>query len=1026
MFLVKQKFELSGQNLADFGTIAGIINWVETYSIDISYILRIFIMLSNYYHDIIYEVEKIIKDEQIKYENSDRCKEYTSMVNKALFNGFESLLKIITSKIKLYTDLVGKPDFDIFFNMIKEIYTQVNKFNINYKLYSKELLSLQEILEIIDLLKEKNKCSSVNLDKILTYFSKQFNDNNELNESFEQFHTNLEKIFGKDNCYYKLTSIIFRNEFNKNNNNKEFKKKIIEIITQNKEYIFNNYRLFKSILSFDISPSKMENNLGIILDKDNENDLLKIINDTCKKYEFLELFVFNIYDYLFMNYFTKTLNNIIEYKNKDINKEDVEKFKKFSELPNETGILFELSLTIFGDCLRFLDELNENEQNNHLAKLYAISYIKSYLYYLVIFSLDDKKQQKLGTIEEIIKVINEKGNKFRFVVKIYLLKLLYYNSKKINKNFGNFPEESLDHKGFNCLKEMLESDEKEMIREMVEETKPPNSEEYKNYPHFKYFVYSIDKKSEKNIFKAQFEKQEDYMNNYPIIYLYLNESGNKERPLKCLNYVEKYNEFCNFMIDNFSFQKTREEAKNEKLNEQSIISQLIAKSGKNIVNDFIQIWKEIGKYATEYKNNKGMKKKKLGLDDPLVYFLNDVNEPEYGMYIAAGYEHLIKLQNGFMNHVLKNGKDKPYLKLYFDHIQKKIPICEANNNQIVLINNQIYTNTEFHYYSELINTFTRRKLNKDGTIDYKNYNSFEFDFQAIDEEFAKLILPGKCLFEDSDHLNFVNYWGEGFNGGETNFLEKFENKCEKTEELTIEEKKNIYEYLKENYNFGDQSDFKKIYGNIQLLIFYLIQNNFDEGKELREIFEKVPDYMNIGKDQNFKGIFEYRKNLKVNQIKSIFLFFEHLCFESFSSNLSDEFKKDIEENIKNLITDKLLKEKNVKQIAASVRRFISRYLYRINNQKEFLPDAKLIIQLKRKELWGKNDNVEEILESMKKLGLDFNIEHSLKFYELIKEEDEKEISDFGDDRVIEKNENNEEAEVQPKKVKKKMKKKFGN
>ena len=63
---------------------------------------------------------------------------------------------------------------------------------------------------------------------------------------------------------------------------------------------------------------------------------------------------------------------------------------------------------------------------------------------------------------------------------------------------------------------------------------------------------------------------------------------------------------------------------------------------------------------------------------------------------------------------------------------------------------------------------------------------------------------------------------------------------------------------------------------------------------------------------------------------------------------------------------------------------------------------------------------------MKKLGLDFNIEHSLKFYELIKEEDEKEISDFGDDRAIEKNENNEEAEVQPKKVKKKMKKKLGN
>ena len=55
---------------------------------------------------------------------------------------------------------------------------------------------------------------------------------------------------------------------------------------------------------------------------------------------------------------------------------------------------------------------------------------------------------------------------------------------------------------------------------------------------------------------------------------------------------------------------------------------------------------------------------------------------------------------------------------------------------------------------------------------------------------------GKCLFEDEDNLNFVNYWGEGFNGGKSDFLERFEKKYEyKTEELTEDENK-LYNAIK--------------------------------------------------------------------------------------------------------------------------------------------------------------------------------------------------------------------------------------
>ena len=316
-------------------------------------------------------------------------------------------------------------------------------------------------------------------------------------------------------------------------------------------------------------------------------------------------------------------------------------------------------------------------------------------------------------------------------------------------------------------------------------------------------------------------------------------------------------------------------------------------------------------------------------------------------------------------------------------MKNKIPIYEANNNQILLIY-LIYRVSEYKYFTDLVNTFTKRKIYKqDGTIDYSKYNTFEFDFQSIEEELAKMILTGKCLFEDEDHLNFVNYWGEGFNGGKS--------------DLTDEEKKNINDYIKENYSYEKENELKKVYGNIQLLIFYLINNNCDENEEIAKLIEKLPGYINV-KENNFKGIFENRTTLTIKKIISIFIFFEHLCFELFNMDIKEEYREDIDENIKNKITGNLLKEQNIKQLAASVRRFISRFLYKINNKDEFSPKGQLIIQLRRIDLWDgnlrKTEEIEKILELIKDYKL--NVGQSLRFYELIKEKDEEEINTFSE------------------------------
>ena len=369
-------------------------------------------------------------------------------------------------------------------------------------------------------------------------------------------------------------------------------------------------------------------------------------NDNCHK-EFLEQSIFNVYDFLFMEYFTKTFKNFSDSK-KEQNPEDREMFKDLIQTRNKTKILFELSFDIFKDCIIFLDKINyENEKNNDLAKLYSISYIKAYLSQLVNFSL--KKKQELGPINQIIEFINGNDNKFREVIRIYIIKL-FFNSKKINRNFDQLSNENLSHLGYSFIVDMLLNEKSsEKIKEMIQEKKSPTIEEYKEYPYLKYFVYSKNKQEEYKIFKRQIKNQKDYMNKYPIIYKYLEDEESKESGLKFLKYVEKYNKFCNFMIDNFSFKKTREEAKREKLIDQKIIAEKINKSkNKNIITDFLNIWKEIKDYAKQYKSN-DLGVQELGEENQLIFFLNDINEIGYGMYMAAGYQYFIKLQNDFLN-----------------------------------------------------------------------------------------------------------------------------------------------------------------------------------------------------------------------------------------------------------------------------------------------------------------------------------------------------------------------------------------
>ena len=127
----------------------------------------------------------------------------------------------------------------------------------------------------------------------------------------------------------------------------------------------------------------------------------------------------------------------------------------------------------------------------------------------------------------------------------------------------------------------------------------------------------------------------------------------------------------------------------------------------------------------------------------------------------------------------------------------------------------------------MIYSFSNRNIyGKNGIINYLNYNSFLYDIVFIEDELGKFVLSGKCLFEDEENLNFMNYWGEGFNAGKSDILD---------------------EYIKTKRIEG-KNDFKPFLGSIQLIIFYLVNNNAKENDTIQNIIASADKYLNIDKD----------------------------------------------------------------------------------------------------------------------------------------------------------------------------------
>ena len=221
--------------------------------------------------------------------------------------------------------------------------------------------------------------------------------------------------------------------------------------------------------------------------------------------------------------------------------------------------------------------------------------------------------------------------------------------------------------------------------------------------------------------------------------------------------------------------------------------------------------------------------KSLSGKDKLIYFLNDNGENEGGIYIAAAYSKFIEWQNNIVKVIIDSYNNRENIPKNIYYLKKKIPIQNASSEQLLLFDKKI-EESKYGNMNNLISSFSERNIfSEENKINYYNYNLFSYDYDTIEEELEKIVLPGLCQFEDEKRLKFVVYWAEGFRGLNSELISIFYEKY-KQKDLNEEEKNKIKKFIltlfKGEKGISDEKNLlREMYYSLEKLIFFFSDNN---------------------------------------------------------------------------------------------------------------------------------------------------------------------------------------------------------
>ena len=573
---------------------------------------------------------------------------------------------------------------------------------------------------------------------------------------------------------------------------------------------------------------------------------------------------------------------------------------------------------------------------------------------------------------------------------------LYDFEKKINEYILN--KISSKEKAEKLSKDYYEMNNKLLsfdpysIKEIILGNYEPSIYDQKIYPDIQY--YTVSNLQDYNYFVNKFNSSKENLNKYFLISTLVKKNEDFTQNLIALQNLETINELSNLLLLIYSFKIGREDAKIKTLKTEipeiieayNIINSIQIKEEnreknkeenkfiEKFITPFFKSWEVIKSKAIQYKCRllrnleKGEKPLDMNLDLPLAYFLVDDGDKDGGMFLASAYEKMIDWQNNFIDTIIGNNKINGIHNSYISQIEQEVEIQKATKDEIININDKVYK-----VFNDLISTTVKRNLfSKDNKIIYKNYNDFEYDYDFIEEELGKIILPGIKKFK-KDKIKFVTYLFEGFRAGNSSILIDYNSKYPK-KNLTDEEERGIEQLSQLNRNDKFKNE---IFSSLQILMNEIVKENYEPNYLIYKIIEGLPDYIIL--KQELKNMFREtyenypeEKIFTIDTLISIFEFFEALCWKEIKErNILEDYKLKITDEVKKYLTQYFENNKdkpkliNQNNFTNALRKLISRSLAGSRQDIDIKPEANLMQYIKREDLWPKefmNDENSEKFE----------------------------------------------------------------
>jgi len=517
-----------------------------------------------------------------------------------------------------------------------------------------------------------------------------------------------------------------------------------------------------------------------------------------------------------------------------------------------------------------------------------------------------------------------------------------FNIYKIN--YLNFQEKYLLEDPYSLTK-ILDDEKNINIMEEISEV---------TFPDFKYF--KIKKEYDRKLLINKLELVNNYEQEYPIIHNFMI----KEKSLEKLRNINKLNPFINEMINKFSYKISRKEAK---LSHNKIglhINKLydLEKDKDDLFkkfNNFSFAWKKIHEDAVQFGCRKRMEPlPQITLDHPIANALNDDGEYKYGMYIAAGYQYLIEIQNEFLNSIedaIQNNIRLFYLKNNFK--VKKIVVQKAKPFHIITIGSDYENEKDNHFEIKSFENFGKYESFEDLLLKHCNVNKFnfgdiEFNFDALEKELSSILIQGKKKFYDEQ--NYIIYLYETFLKNNSAIIT---NLTERIPQIRIDNKEKLIINSFVNHCILDSKKGEKFLSSLTSMIFFLQNSDMGNTTQICDSIEKMKRFINI--DKSSKEFFEKYPIFTINKLVDIYNYVEKLCWDQIKQNVSNDFKENLIERKKEKInsffseySNKIITKFN---LCTAIRRFVSRFLIKdddFNREKELFS-----VLFSKEEFWTK-------------------------------------------------------------------------